>query len=169
MAYYRPWHGERKNRAETLGATVTRITNPVFMRRGLADGTIAKEWSQIVGSMIANHSQPERITYNDSKRQNGLLHLRVDHSAMATELQHLEPQLIERINGYFGFKAVAKMHFIHGPLAVVQTTRQISRSRPAPPEDRHVSNIVRQIDDPALREALNRLGNAVSMGRQSSE
>ena len=66
--------------------------------------------------MIAKHSRPDRISYANRERHSGLLHLRVDHSAMATELQHLEPQLLERINGYFGFKAVAKMRFIHGPL-----------------------------------------------------
>ena len=117
MATFRPRYGKRQNRAESLGSTVSRLTKPLFVRRGLADGAIAREWREIVGSMISSHSQPERISYQDSNRHNGILHLRVDHSAMATELQHLEPQLLERINGYFGFKAVARMHFIHGPLA----------------------------------------------------
>ena len=116
MAAYRSRFGDRRNRTETLGMTVSRLTKPIFGNRGLADGTVAKEWCQIVGPMIAKHSRPDRISYANRERHSGLLHLRVDHSAMATELQHLEPQLLERINGYFGFKAVAKMRFIHGPL-----------------------------------------------------
>jgi hypothetical protein len=161
MAAYRPRPSNRRNRAETLGTTVSRLTKPIFGKRGLADGTVAKEWSQIVGPIIAKHSRPDRITYANRERHSGLLHLRVDHSAMATELQHLEPQLLERINGYFGFKAVAKMRYIHGPLADVPAANTAAAPRPAPPQNPIVAQEVTTIADPELREALNRLGNAV--------
>ncbi len=161
MAAYRPRPGDRRRHAETLGMTVSRLTKPIFGNRGLADGTVAKEWCQIVGPMIAKHSRPDRITFANRERHSGLLHLRVDHSAMATELQHLEPQLLERINGYFGFKAVAKMRFIHGPLAEAPATDASVAPRPDPPQNPAVAKEVTTIEDPELREALNRLGNAV--------
>ena len=161
MAAYRPRPSNRRNRAETLGMTVSRLTKPIFGKRGLADGTVAKEWGQIVGPIIAKHSRPDRITYANRERHSGLLHLRVDHSAMATELQHLEPQLLERINGYFGFKAVAKMRYIHGPLADVPAANTSAAPRSAPPQNPIVAQEVTTIADPELREALNRLGNAV--------
>ena len=161
MPAYRPRPGDRRNRAETLGTTVSRLTKLIFGKRGLADGTVAKEWSQIVGPMIAKHSRPDRITYANRDRHSGLLHLRVDHSAMATELQHLEPQLLERINGYFGFKAVAKMRFIHGPLADTPVVNISTARPPEPSQSLKVAEEVTTIEDPDLREALNRLGNAV--------
>ena len=161
MSAYQPRRINRRNHAETLGTTVSRLTKPIFGKRGLADGTVAKEWSQIVGPMIAKHSRPDRITYTNRERHSGLLHLRVDHSAMATELQHLEPQLLERINSYFGFKAVAKMRFIHGPLANAPgADRSITRLS-EPPQSPIVAQEVTTIEDPELRDALNRLGNAV--------
>ena len=161
MAAYRSRPGERRNRTETLGTTVSRLTKSIFGNRGLADGTVAKEWCQIVGPMIAKHSRPDRITYANRERHSGLLHLRVDHSAMATELQHLEPQLLERINGYFGFKAVAKMRYIHGPLADVPGANTSATPRSAPPQNPIVAQEVTTIADPELRDALNRLGNAI--------
>ena len=161
MALHRPRYGKRQNRSESLGTTVSRLTKPLFGRRGLADGTIAREWSQIVGPMIASHSQPDRITYENSDRINGLLHLRVDHSAMATELQHLEPQLLQRINGYFGFKAVTKMHFIHGPLVKAQISDQSTATKHVPSQKPNVTEAVSDVTDKELRDALNRLGNAV--------
>ena len=161
MAAYRLHPGDRRNRAETLGTAVSRLTKPIFGKRGLADGTVAKEWGQIVGPMVARHSRPDRITYANRERHSGLLHLRVDHSAMATELQHLEPQLLERINGYFGFRAVAKMRFIHGPLANTSAADTNTPPLTEPPQNPTVAKEVKTIDDPDLREALNRLGNAV--------
>ena len=161
MAAYRPRPGDRRNRAETLGTTVSRLTKPIFGKRGLADGAIAKEWTNIVGPMIAEHSQPDRISYAGRERKEGLLHLRVDHSAMATELQHLEPQLLERINGYFGYKAVARMRFIHGP--ITEARKDVARpATKTPPDSPKATAAVRTVDDPELREALKRLGDAVA-------
>ncbi len=160
--------GDRHNRAETLGSSVTRLTKPIFGGRGLADGAIAREWTTIVGEMIARHSRPDRISYPNRERANGLLHLRVDHSAMATELQHLEPQLLERINGYFGFKAVAKMRFIHGPITDKFTDKTAgapaNSAKDPPPASAKVAAEVAGVDDPELRDALKRLGNAVAQG-----
>ena len=168
MAAYRPRPGDRHNRAETLGSSVSRLTKPIFGKRGLADGAIAREWANIVGPMIAKHSQPDRISYANRERNNGILHLRVDHSAMATELQHLEPQLMERINGYFGFKAVGRMRFIHGPLA--RATEEPAReAAETPAQSVQVASEVSAVDDPELREALNRLGNAVHHDTKPSD
>jgi len=154
--------GDRRNRAETLGSSVRRLTKPIFGRRGLADGAIAREWTAIVGEMIARHSQPDRISYASRQRTDGLLHLRVDHSAMATELQHLEPQLLERINGYFGYKAVAKLRFIHGPIAESGEDDAPRPKKAPPPSNPRVASEVAAIDDADLRDALKRLGDAVA-------
>ncbi len=169
IAAYRPRYGDRRNRAESLGSTISRLTKPFFVRRGLADGKIAREWTEIVGPMIARHSQPDRITYQNSKRQNGLLHLRVDHSAMATELQHLEPLLLERINRYFGFKAVAKMRFIHGPLSKTPFDKRAIKTRQAKTQNPAINEAVKRITDQELRDALNRLSNAVYQDETNGE
>mgnify|MGYP001194764271 FL=1 len=161
MAAHRPGLTSRKNKTEGLSTVLSRITNPLFGKRGLADGAIATEWAQIVGPMIALHSQPERLSFKNRERHSGLLHLRVDHSAMATELQHLETQLLERINGYFGYKAVAKMRFIHGPLAETPIQYKSPPTAPTPKQNSDVADTVNCIEDPELRDSLNRLGNAI--------
>jgi len=153
----------RAARMETLGANVSKLAKRVYGRRGLADGAIAREWATIVGDLIAKHSQPDRVTYANRERSEGLLHLRVDHSAMATELQHLERQLLERINGYFGYKAVARLRFIHGPLADRQAgLSEAPKRAPEPPPNARVHREVEAVDDPELKAALERLGDAVA-------
>lgn len=155
---------ERRNRSEPIGNAVARITKPVFGRRGLADGVIARDWRTIVGEAIAKHSQPEKISYAGRERSGGLLHLRVDNSAMATQLQHLEPQLIERINSHFGYRAVARLRYIHAPLPEPALTGRAKRPEPAltPARRQALAAALSGVDDPDLLAALERLGRAIA-------
>ena len=153
---------ERRNRTELLAKSVGRLTKPVFGRRGMAEGTIARDWAAIVGDAIAKHSQPDRISYPNRERTGGLLHLRVDNSAMATQLQHLEPQLVERINGHFGYRAVARLRYIHGPLPTQAARVKKPVPPPTPEQARRLADTLGSVDDPDLRAALERLGRAMA-------
>ena len=167
MARYPTAYGKyktplRRSRTEPLGTSVGRLTKPLFGKRGLADGAIAHDWQTIVGEAIAKHSQPEKITYASRERTGGLLHLRVDNSAMATQLQHLEPQLLERINSHFGYNAVARMRFIHAPLPAPTVIQRVHKPvDPSPARQRQLAEMLKDIDDPELREALEKLGRAL--------
>jgi len=153
----------RRNRTEPIGSAIGRITKPVFGKRGLADGVIARDWLSIVGEAIAKHSQPEKITYPGRERTGGLLHLRVDNSAMATQLQHLEPQLVERINGHFGYRAVARLRYIHGPLPKPLAGARTAKPAPelSPERRRSLDATLAGVEDPELMAALERLGRAI--------
>ena len=82
--------------------------------------------------------------------------------AAALELQHSEPQILERINGFFGYDAVGHLRLIQAPLP-----RRIAP--PPPPAKRSVSDAgeteiaqtVRDIRDPGLRAALRSLGRTL--------
>ena len=152
----------RRSRIEPLSKSVGRLTKPMFGKRGLADGTIARDWPAIAGDAIAAHSQPEKITYAGRERTGGLLHLRIDNSAMATQLQHLEPQFLERINGHFGYKAVARLRFLHGPLPkAALSPRQRKSSALSVERLRRLSDTLDGIKDPELRQALEQLGRVL--------
>ncbi|OHC73271.1 MAG: hypothetical protein A3G18_11745 [Rhodospirillales bacterium RIFCSPLOWO2_12_FULL_58_28] len=147
---------------KALAATLARITKPLFGRRGFAEASILNDWPAVIGPHLAAHSSPQRIAFAHGKRDNGVLHLLIDNGSLATELQHLEPLLIERINAFFGYRAVARVRIIQGPLPVAATT-------PPPPAE-HVLDAdgeekltrhLAAVDDPDLRPALERLGRAI--------
>ena len=80
---------------------------------------------------------------------------------MAIELQHLQPLLIERINGYFGFKAVDRLKIIQGPLPdrtekAAWSTRTLETG-----EESVLAESLMDIDDDDIRKALQALGRAV--------
>ena len=158
---------QRRGGAGTLGRSVSWITKPIFGKRGLADGVIVKDWAEIAGSDLARCSQPEKIAYPGRERIEGTLHLRINHSGIAPELQHLEPLVLERINGYFGFKAVARLKLIHGPLPKRPPVHEpVSRPLNETEERALVDDLV-DVEDPDLRHALEGLGRAV-MGRRAN-
>ena len=51
----------------------------------------------------------------------------------ATELQHLEPQVLERINGFFGYAAVKRLRLIQDLTVGGERQRYVEKGRPAGP------------------------------------
>ncbi|MBC8338113.1 MAG: DUF721 domain-containing protein [Rhodospirillales bacterium] len=144
-----------------LAASLSAATKPIFGKRGFADGDILKDWAGIAGAHMAAHSQPEKIAYPKGASDGGTLHLRIDSGAMATELQHLQPLLIERINGYFGFRAVDGIKIIQGPLPDRQKKPDWSPRKLDPGEESRLAENLMDVDDEDLRKALQTLGRAV--------
>ena len=97
----------------TLGQSINRVTTPALRRRGFAEAAIVTDWPTIVGRPLCDHTRPSRIVFPRGERLEGTLHLVVT-GAFAPEVQHLAPQIIERINGHFGYRAIARMELHHG-------------------------------------------------------
>lgn len=140
-----------------LASQVARLTRPVLARRGFAAAEIIERWGDIVGQALAARSLPERIAFPPGKREDGTLHLRVDSGSLALELQHFEGLLVERVNGYFGYRAVARLRLTQRPMP-----KAPARAAPVPddPPDEADPRLA-DIDDPGLRAALAGLGAAV--------
>jgi hypothetical protein len=153
--------GKTRSIAEALSTT----TRPLFRSRGFADGAIFAHWPAIVGEALSAVCLPERVVFPPRTRSGGTLRLRVASGGLAVELQHLQPQLIERINTYFGYDAVARLQFLHGPLPK-RRERGSAAVRPlTEAEQRQLADLVSGIDDAQLRQALADCGRAV-LGRR---
>src|SRR3984893_11764899 len=146
------------------GAPLTPITTPLLGTGGIRAPHRLTEWPAIVGSQLASACWPVKLTFPGGERREGTLRLRVA-AALAPEIQHREPILLERINGYFGYRAVARLAIVQGPPPLPDV--------PAPPvlrplaagERRALDAKLNDVADPELRAALDRLGTAI-IGRQ---
>jgi hypothetical protein len=107
---------QRVGAPRTLGAMLPKVTRRLAQRRGFAEADLIAHWPSIVGPEIGRRSQPERLRFpNRKERLDGTLTLRVD-GAWAVELMHMEPQVLERINGFFGYPAVARLKVRQAPV-----------------------------------------------------
>lgn len=140
-----------------VGLPVSSVTKPLFGRRGFVHGALVMEWPAIVGSLLATHTMPLGIKFPRGERVNGVLQIKVSSSAFATQLQHLSPLVIDKVNGYFGWKAVERLALRHGPLPALD-----NRSKAAPvlaqPTQGKRPAILERVEDDELRDALAKLG-----------
>jgi hypothetical protein len=150
----------RRGGMRRVGAELTRLTGPILGKQGLGEAKLLSEWAAIVGATLAGNCWPVKLSFPRGQRQEGVLRLRVA-PGVAVEIQHREPVIIERINGYFGYRAVARLAIVQGPPPLC------SELPPAPPRPLQPSELaaleerLEGISDPALREALARLGSAI--------
>jgi hypothetical protein len=157
----------------SVGAYVPRLTRKAFEKYGFSAATLLTDWSTIVGADLARHTEPERLRWpkgvavyeeaeSDARgRPGATLILRVD-AAHALELQYKGRQIIERINAYFGYRAVESLRLVQGVPPVAE------RPRPAPPARQ--SAPVPELDaiaDAALRHALERMAHGIVMRKSS--
>jgi len=152
--------------AKPVAQSIDRLTKGMLGQQGFTHGAIVTKWPEIVGENVARHTQPEKIVFSRDGATGGTLHLKTDSGAFAMELQHQEPQIVERINTFFGYRAVVRIKLIQGPLP--RTHKADQQANPPRPlnkaETRDLAGTVASVDDPELKEALERLGEKI-LGR----
>jgi hypothetical protein len=142
-----------------IGQTVPNVAGKVLGKRGLAFGALITDWPAIVGHQLSLRTAPDKLMFPRGKREEATLHIRA-MGAIALELQHLEPQIIERINSFFGYKAVARIKLIHA--ALPQTARPVTRKRELTmDEELSIITGTAAIQDEELRATLERFGRSL--------
>ncbi len=132
------------------------IGRAAFRRFGFVQSSVVSRWREIVGQTYADVSMPQSIRFAHGQRSGGILELMVS-GAYAPQLQAVSPEIMERVNRFFGYNAVAKIKLVHGQLPPVQP----AKPRTAPPSLRPVSvevgESLRAIADPELNAVLQSL------------
>jgi len=150
-----------KTHARPLADLVRRTLADTFARQGFAATEVVTHWADIVGEEIAAHCEPMRIKWprgvDAEAPEPATLVLRVE-GPIAIEIQHLSPVILERVNRFFGWRAVGRLALRQAPLA----RRAAPPARPAPDPD-IAARLAASIDvaDEDLRNALARLGAAI--------
>jgi len=158
-------NGERRRGTmRAVGRELSRVAGPALGKRGLGEAQLIAEWRAVVGDQLAAETLPMKLSFPQGGRRNGVLKLRVSSGA-ALSVQHREPQILERINGFLGYGAVARLALVQGPLperaAPVRPKRTLT-----PAETASLAERVSQVSDPGLKSALERLGTAILADRR---
>ncbi len=147
----------------TFAAILPAVTGKALGRRGMAFGSLLAEWPSIVGPRFAERTLPFRIVFPQGRRDEAVLHMRVA-PAVALDIQHLAPQLIERINGFFGYRAVARLKLIHAIRPPASHRSPRPRTLGAA-EVEAIDAATRTVPDQALGSALASFGRALAASR----
>lgn len=146
-----------------LAAIAGAALNDVLKAQGFASAEIIARWPEIAGPEVAAYSEPLKIKWprhtDDETSEPATLILRVEGPA-AIEIQHLSAVILERVNRFFGWRAVGRLALRQAPLH--HRPHKPSRPTPDPVAAARVAQDLPQIEDEGLRQALGRLGAAIN-------
>lgn len=138
------------------------LLKPTFEKRGFAEARIAADWPTIVGARLTRLCRPVKIMRQGGRQsgrapaEGGVLVVGA-RSGAAMELSHAAPQIVERVNAFYGYRAVDRIR-IDQTLAPSAPPAPPPPPPPeAPPPLKAPLKALDSIDDPALRAALERL------------
>jgi hypothetical protein len=152
----------RQMRARAAGELALDVGGMAFRRFGFVQGAVVARWTEIVGERYAKVSTPESIRFPAGRKSGGTLTLAVE-GAHAPLLQHLGPMIMERVNRFFGYEAVAKIAFRQSATGKRAAPR---RERPAPaPVPRELGDGLREVADPELRTVLESLASKIAAAK----
>ncbi len=153
-----PSDAPRSGRARRAGDLVGDIGGVAFKKFGFVQSAIVSRWSEIVGERYARVSSPESIRFPAGRKSAGVLTLLVQ-GAHAPLMQHLTPLIVERVNRFFGYRAIDRLVFRQGKPAAQPVPTKRPELRPVPKE---LGEGLRQIADPELRACLESLAARIA-------
>lgn len=148
----------RSCRPRAAGDLVGDIGGRSFKRFGFVQHSIVSRWSEIVGERYGRVSSPESIKFPAGKKAAGALTLLVD-GAHAPLIQHLTPMIVERVNRFFGYRAIDRIVFRQGKPPAPAPAPERPQLRPVPKE---LGEGLREIADPELRACLESLAAQIA-------
>lgn len=110
---------------KAVGSFVPTLTRKAFEKFGFSTAALITEWERIVGAELAAYTTPDKLKWpripdtafeDESERRGATLTLRVD-PARALDVEYRSRQILERINSYFGYRAIETVRLVQAPLS----------------------------------------------------
>ena len=151
--------------ARPVAEFVSKLLDPVIERRAGMTMDIVASWDEIVGKEHSTHSRPERLdwprrAHEEEPFQPATLVIACA-GPQAVFVQADSDTIINRINTYFGFAAVARLKIVQKPLSkIVRKSQKTAPSLPSGQQER-LTQLLETVEDENLRAALIRMGTGV--------
>lgn len=140
-------------------------------RQGFAELDVLLHWPEIIGEALAPICRPIRVRYGSARKLGATLVVETN-SARAPEVDHLSPRIIERVNQFYGYRAVSRVQIVQtGAIGFAEAQAAFKGPDHVPDaqDTRRAEALTSGVHDEDLRAALNRLGaNVLARSRRRS-
>ncbi len=152
-----------------IGDTLGKVNKVFSNKYGKTEFLILSKWPQIVGSFFAEHSEPDKISrltedFDEFGQPifKNFLHVRVSPAA-AVEFQHYKDTIIEKINSFFGYKAIADLRLQQNfiPKKNEQSLKS-ERFETTENEKKLIKKEIQNIKDKELENSIVNLGLSIN-------
>lgn len=155
---------KKYNGLKSLGSMLSAVTKPILGKRGFVETDIIMRWQEIVGIELAEVTRPQKIIFSRNKRDGGTLHIMTNGGGEALLLQHKEKMIINKINMFFGYKAVEKIRIIQGHFNKVENFEEKTDKVNLDNDENlnlKIKEISKDVLDKDLAEVLESLGKHI--------
>ena len=149
---------------KTIGDSLKKINRDISNKYGKIEYLIIAKWPKIVGQFFANHSEPNKISrIPDGENDTGdviysnYLHINVSPVA-AVEFQHFKDKIIEKINSYFGYKAISNIRLKQNFIPKKNYTKQQNSNKNISLDKLEIKNI----NNKELEKSLEKLNQSIN-------
>lgn len=143
-----------------IGELMPEIGRTAFRKFGFVQSSVVTRWAEIVGERHARVCSPEAIRFPMGEKSGGILEL-VVVPAHAPIIAHLEPEIIARVNRFFGYSAVARVKLRQGAVKAPPAEKRASAPPSLRPIPLELGESLRDIGDPELRTVLESLARSL--------
>jgi hypothetical protein len=129
---------------KAVGTFIPTLTRKAFEKFGFSTATLITDWARIAGAELAQYTIPDKLKWprggdaigddNDGSRRGATLILRVD-PARALDVEYRARQIMDRINSYFGYRAVETVRLVQAPLLRSGNPSPVTRPHKAGEKD----------------------------------
>jgi hypothetical protein len=160
----KPYERPRGGQARPISDLMPEVGRTAFRRFGFVQSSVVTRWPDIVGPRHARICTPESIRFPPGEKHDGILQL-VVVPAHAPIIQHVIPEIVERVNRFFGYNAVAKVKIRQGEVKAPppSTAKAPPSLKPVPIE---LGDSLRDIGDPELRAVLESLARSMAAANE---
>jgi hypothetical protein len=141
----------------SLGKVLQSIASAFVSKQGFVWAAILQDWPSVVGEIYKDMVMPKKIMFPKGKNTDGTLSVIVENSGAALLVQHLQPLILERVNRYFGYKAITKMAMRQGifPEKSLLDQEAPKKGRPLTHEEQEeIQHLLKSFPEGPLRETL---------------
>jgi hypothetical protein len=151
-----------------IAEVANRLIDPVLARKAGINTALIGSWDEIAGADFADCTRPEKITWPRRNSEMagegggveaGVLTIACE-GARALFLTHAQGELIQRINGFFGYPAIRQIRIVQKPVTPLHKFRRKPRVLSAS-ENARLQTMTGEIENESLKAALDKLGRAV--------
>ena len=152
------------HKSQTMTDLIRPAIEPICRKRGFVSADIFINWSSIVGQRYAETVQPEKMVWprknNSNSKEPATLVVRTD-SATSMFLEYEKTQFVERINSFFGWRAINQIRIVNHPVRQKQPPTHVKRPELSQAEKQKLVLKIGGISNSRLKNALLRLGEDV--------
>lgn len=144
------------------------VLDKVAGRHGFAQADVLLRWAEIAGEALAPTCRPLKVRYGGNRQLGATLVVQSD-GARALEVEHLAPRIVERVNQFYGYRAISRVSIVQtGAAGFAEPAGAFAGPdlSPSPADTGRASVLAEGVEDDGLRAALTRLGaNVLARGR----